>query len=760
LTAGEALQRAFAALQREDWREVRSLCDAVLRAQPGNPHALYYLGFVALRTGRMADAAELLGAVASRHPDNAEVHNNLGMALGALGRHVEALASYERAVALRPDYANAWVNKGNLLHELKRCGDALECLDRARALHVDADTCYNRGNVLRDLGRHAEAIESYTEALALDARHIAAHINRGTARAEAGDAAGALSDCESAIALAPGHVEAHNNRGNALCRLRRYDEAIASYRQGLSIEPDHADLHNNLGNALRDAGRLADALASYSRAIALRKHAGYLVNRGNLLRDSRHFAEAKRDYAAAMALEPDRDFLMGTWLHARMKICDWLDLPANLAWLAERIAAGRRAAMPFSAMTMTAEPALQERAARTWVAATLAAEARRATPIAKREQGSRIRLGYFSADLHDGAMTQLVAELFELHDRSRFHVTGFSLGPPSDDAMRRRVVAAFDRFVDVGDRSLDEIVQTARDLEIDIAIDLNGFTMNNRAGVFARRVAPIQVAYLGFAATMGAEFIDYLIADQTLIPEQDRQWYAEKIVCMPHSYMVNDRRKKIADAPATRAGCGLPDTAFGYCCFNSSYKITPDVFDVWMRVLSRVNDSLLWLLEDNAAATRNLRTAASLRGIAPERLVFAPRLPLPEHLARHRLADLFLDTLPVNAHTTASDALWAGVPVLTCPGRTLASRVAASLLGALRMPDLIADSMAAYEALAVELATSAARLRELRERLSANRLTTPLFDSARSTRHFEAAYVAMMERHRADLPPDHIHVLP
>jgi protein O-GlcNAc transferase len=324
--------------------------------------------------------------------------------------------------------------------------------------------------------------------------------------------------------------------------------------------------------------------------------------------------------------------------------------------------------------------------------------------------------------------------------------------------MRRRIEAAFERFVDARPQGDDQIADLVRALEIDILVDLKGYTQDARTSVFAMRPAPIQINYLGFPGTIGAGFMDYIVADQTLIPQDWQHCYAEKIVWLPDSYQANDDRRIIADTVPARVDLGLPKTGFVFCCFNDNYKITPSVFFIWMRILLAVEHSVLWLFEDNPTAASNLRREAAARGVAPERLVFARRLPNAEHLARHRCADLFLDTLPYGAHTTASDALWAGLPVLTCLGETFAGRVGASLLNAVRLPELVTTTPNAYEKLAIELTRDPARLAALKAKLAGNRLTTPLFDTARFTRHIEAAYAAMMERHRAGLPPDHIHV--
>jgi predicted O-linked N-acetylglucosamine transferase (SPINDLY family) len=394
----------------------------------------------------------------------------------------------------------------------------------------------------------------------------------------------------------------------------------------------------------------------------------------------------------------------------------------------------------------------QRRAAETWAREEFA-EQEGLGPIECRAAGGRIRVGYFSADFRDHATMHLMAGLLELHDRERFEVTGFSFGPVVRDVVRARVERACERFVEVGERSDREVAQLARELSIDIAVDLKGYTSDARPGIFAHRAAPVQVGYLGYPGTLGAGYVDYLIADRVLVPEGSEGYYAEQLVYLPHSYQVNDAKRRIAGRRYEREELGLPREGFVYCCFNNNYKIMPATFGSWMRILERVPGSVLWLLEDNAQAAKNLRAAAVVHGVQPERLVFAPRVVAGEHLARHRCADLFIDTLPCNAHTTASDALWAGLPVLTCLGEGFAARVAGSLVRAVGLPELVVESMEHYEELAVRLAGEPQRLEGLRRRLECNRGAAPLFDTERQARHLESAYALIHARHLAGLAP-------
>jgi len=446
-------------------------------------------------------------------------------------------------------------------------------------------------------------------------------------------------------------------------------------------------------------------------------------------------------------------------LHTKARMCDWGDYESDVAGILDRIRRHEKVAAPFQALALSNSPGLQKTAAEIWVDARFPAS-RTLVEIAAPPAHQKMRIGYFSADFHHHATAFLIAELLERRDGSKFELTAFSFGPDTGDAMRRRLKASFDRFIDVGGMSDRDVAMLARNLKIDVAIDLKGFTEDARPNIFAMRAAPVQVNYLGYPGTMGAGYIDYLIADSTIIPPSHRPHYREKIVYLPNTYQPNDRKREISTRAFQRSELGLPRQGFVFCCFNGGYKIAPDVFACWMRILARVEGSVLWLLADNEIAVGNLRKEAGVRGVDADRLVFAPRMALPDHLARHRAADLFLDTLPYNAHTTASDALWAGLPVLTQIGETFAGRVAASVLNAARLPELITTSRDAYEALAIEFAANPAELALVKRKLDRNRLATPLFDSALFAKHLGAAYTMMCERHRAGLPPDHLHVPP
>jgi protein O-GlcNAc transferase len=791
----QAMQEASALCARGRWADAEQRCRAVVGVQPSHAGALSLLSIIAVRTQRPQEAADwsrrAIGArpndsaILGNHatlmmeigrldealaghdrliglqPTLAEAHLGRGAVLHKLGRIPEALASYEQALALKPEHAQAHYNRGVALRALGRLDDALASYDRALAARPNhAGSHNNRGIVLQELGRPLEALLCYERSIAISPQDAQAHCNRGMALAALARPEEALGSYERALALKPNYAQAHAQRGHVLRELRRLDESLASYGQALALEPGYAEAHLNLGILLHQLERVPEGLESMQRALQLRPdHVESHVALGNALMRLHRPEDARDHYARALALAPQRDWLYGNWLHARAHLCDWRDFAQDLAQLLREIELGRRVILPFYALSLTDAPDRQREAAQTFVNARYPASLSMPA-LRPRSPDGKVRLGYYSADFHEHATAQLTAGLFEHHDRTRFELTAFSFGPARQDETRQRLAAAFDRFVDVRAESDRNVALLSRQLEIDIAIDLKGFTAEARAGIFAHRAAPVQASYLGYPGTMGASYMDYLIADPMLIPPGSQRGYSEKIAYLPHSYQANDRRRPIAERSFSREELGLPAEGFVFCCFNNSYKITPESFDIWMRILTRTPGSVLWLLTDSAITASNLRMEAAARGVEGARLVFADRLPTAEHLARHRAANLFLDTLPYNAHTTASDALWAGLPVLTRRGESFAGRVAASLLAAVSLPELITTTSEAYETLAIELASKPDRLAEHRGTLDRSRLTMPLFDTELFTRHLEDAYAQMHERSRRGLDPEHLYIQP
>jgi predicted O-linked N-acetylglucosamine transferase (SPINDLY family) len=606
------------------------------------------------------------------------------------------------------------------------------------ALHFTGLVHYQRG-------AYADAADWIGRAIAVDPAVAEAHSNLGLVLQELHRYDEALASHQRALTLDPGAAESLNNRGNTLMALNRPQEALADYDEALRRQPEFALAHNNRGNALMALGRSEDALPAFERALQLMPDfALALNNRGRAFRDLKRFDEAAAAFARLLVLAPQQPYAPGMLFEARLNACDWTNYEAASATIATAVERGEPADAPFSFVGHALSPASQLDCARTFVGAEFPPSP--ALWKAGSARHDRIRIAYVSSDFREHAVAYLSAGLFERHDRTQFEIVGISHGADDGGATRTRLVAGFDRFVDVRGRSDRAVAQSLCDDDVDIAVDLNGFTVNSRTGIFAHRGAPLQVSFLGFPGTTGASFFDYIIGDRHVIPRHCDAAYSEKIVRLPDSYQVNDDRRAIAAVTPARAELGLPERGFVFCSFNNSYKIRPAAFAVWMRLLQRVEGSVLWLIDDNVAATANLRRHAERYGVAANRLVFAPRVPLDQHLARHRRADLFLDTFPYTAHTTGSDALRAGLPLVTLTGETFASRVAASLLNAVGLPELVTETLPAYEALALELASVPGKLAAVKAKLARLLPAAPLFDTDRFRRHLESAYLRMHDR--------------
>jgi predicted O-linked N-acetylglucosamine transferase (SPINDLY family) len=765
LTLPAALARAVSAHRSGDLAVAEKHYAAILAAKPDQFDALHLLGALRAGQGRLEEARRLIAQALVINPASAEANANLGYALSALNRSAEALAQYERALTLKPDFPEALCNRANILCQLDRHEESLADYRRAIALRPDyAEAYYNLGYALHRLGRDEQAVAAYDRAIELRPRYVDALNNRGNALKALHRHEAALASYDGALATDPNHVMALVNRGNTLRDLRRLEDALGSYDRALSRQPDLAEALINRGNALYDLRRPEEALADYTHALELAPDASEaLVNRASVLQDLQRHEDAVRNLEHLRELGVSLPYAGSLLPYSRLHGCDWRDYDASIAELTAEVGAGRPSAMPFQFLCLSDSAEAQLACAKTWVRdrcpalAPPEASPRRAAaaPLAggARVAHQRLRLAYLSADFHGHATAYLMAGLFERHDRRRFETIAVSFGPDASDPMRLRLSGAFDRFIDVRLRSDAEVARLVRDLGADIAVDLKGFTQHSRPAILAYRPAPVQVSFLGYPGTTGAAHIDYIIADRVVLPDALRGAFSERVAWLPDTYQPNDSERPIGAHTPSRAEAGLPESGFVLCSFNNAYKITPPIFDIWMRLLRAVEGSVLWLLESNEAAARNLRREAAERGIAPERLMFAPKLPQAEHLARHRLADLFLDTLPVNAHTTASDALWAGLPVLTCLGATFAGRVAASLLHAVGLPELVTTTLEDYEALALRLAREGDALAALKAKLACQRDTHPLFDTDRFRRHLEAAYLTIWQRHRRGEPP-------
>ncbi len=745
--------RAFDHLRQGRLDDAERAYRAMLQRNPGDAGALHFLGVVLAQRQNLPEAAELIDRSLLLAPDNATAHINRGNVSRMQGLNDAALASYDRALALNPQSAEALINRADVLVGLGRHEEALAGYDALLSFVPDHRAGQlKRCRMLEGLRRHEEALAGYERLLGNAPGDLEALFLRGQVLGALMRDAEAVESYDRALAIKPESANILNARGIALRRLRRWAEALGSFDRALVLNPGFAEAHNNRAALLSDMGRHAEALAGYDRALDLRPDAaGFLNNRADLLRVMGLHEQAARDYARLLELDPANDQALGHKLHTDLQICNWKHYDPERQRLLSAVSAGKRY-LPFTVLVLSDSGMETLQSARIYAASKYPVTSR---PLwaGERYSHDRIRIAYLSADFHWHATALLMVELFERHDRSRFEVSGWSFGPDVRDAMRERLERAFEQFHDVRGMSDDEVAAMLRAREIDIAVDLKGYSKGCRPAIFARRAVPVQVNYLVYPGTMGADFMDYIIGDRDVIPQGDERFYAEKVVRLPDSYQVNGSvRVKPAKAPR-RCDVGLPETGFVFCCFNNNYKITPDVFDVWMRLLKRVDDSVLWLLEGHPTASRNLILEAGARGVSPDRLIFAPRISPADHMVRHGLADLFLDTLPCNAHTTASDALWAGLPVLTCRGGTFPGKVAASVLRATGLSELVTSNLDEYEDLAFKLATSPALLADIRSRLIMNRSSHPLFDIDRYRRHIESAYVAMHERYQSGEPP-------
>ncbi len=692
----ELFRQALTSLQMRNPVGAERLFKQALRAAPGHIPALNLLAITLMQLGRLDEAEDYMKRAAQADPRSDQTLSNYGLLLQALKRPAEAYDRFSEALAINPSVAETW---------------------------------HNRGAVLKDLNRQEEAV----------------------------------TDFDRAIALKPALAESWLGRGNVLADLGRDPDALAAYDRALALRPDLAEAWLGRGNLLTRRHDFVGALAAYDRALALQSNlAETWLGRGNALTHLGRYGEALAAYDKALAIQPHLPYALGQRLYVKSYLCDWSDQATDVAELLAALRADRPASLPFPLLTLSSTAADQLRGAKNYMALQTSHRASSApAPQTKEHLHGRLRIAYLSADFGEHPVTYAMVGVLGAHDRTKFEITAVSLAKHRESAIRTRLEQTAERFVDAAMHDDDAIAGTLRNLDIQIAIDLNGLTDGARPGVFLRRPAPIQVNYLGYPSTIGSTCFDYILADRCTIAEDEQTHFVECVGYLPDTYFPFDRQRAISDRSLTRREVGLPETGFVFCCFNNSYKINPPVFDIWMRLLHDIEGSVLWLSAVNETAKDNLRREAQARGVTPDRLIFAPRLENnADHLARLRLADLFLDTLPYNAHATASDALWAGLPVLTRIGDTFAGRVAASLLHAAGLPELIVHSAEDYENAARGLAQTPDRLAALKSKLAHNHGIAPLFDTARFTRHLEAAYTIMWETHCRDEQPRSFAVAP
>jgi protein O-GlcNAc transferase len=739
--------------QQGRWAEAMASHRQAIKLDPNYAEAHLGLGNALKQQGDLDGAMRSYLAAIAIRPAYAEAHNNAGVVLQARSEPDEAAHAYRKAIAARPGYAEALFNLGSALHQMHQLEAAEASYRQVIAIAPKIAVAYNNlGTVLKDKGDLDAALVCLEQAIGLQADYAEAHYNCGAVLQQQARAEEALAAYGRAIALRPDYIDAANNAGIVLQELGRHAEAIDLYRKLAQPTSAHADLYNNMGTALLGSGRPEEARQAFEQALVSRPdfpEAAY--NLGNALRELGRLADAIAAWQRALQLRADYPDALSQLVHHRALACQWDHHAADQEELLAMVRNGVRVP-PFYLLSTPATAADQQLAARQWMA-----------PIQPPQQarfqhqgslpGGRLRLGYLSGDFHQHATAQLMAGLFEGHDRDRFEVVAYSYGADDASAMRARLRSAFDRFVDIGGLSYRDAARAIHQDEIDILIDLKGYTHGSRPMIPALRPAPVQVSYLGYPATMGVDFIDYILVDRFVVDGSEQPVFSEKLVHLPVCYQANDPAFARIASPTSRRDWGLPEEGVVLCCFNNSYKLSPGIFDIWMRLLGARPGCVLWLLATNELAEANLRKEAAARGVDPARLVFAAVVPSAVHIERHRHADLFLDTLPCNAHTTASDALWGGVPVLTCRGDTFAGRVAGSLLNAVDMGELVTTSLAEYELTAKVLLGDPARLRALRRKIEQKRDVNSLFDLPTLTRAIEAAYERMWQLHLAGEGP-------
>lgn len=679
-----------------------------------------------LEQGNLYQAQYILSKVLEIEPKNFLALNMMGVAFGIENKLNEALFYFDQTIQLKPDFVEVWYNKGNALKDLKRYDEALLHYDRAIQLKPDfANAWSNKGLIFQNLRRYDEALSHY----------------------------------DRAIQLKKNLTEAWYNKGNTLHDLKRYDEALTHYDRAIQLKPDFAEAWSNKGITLRKLKKYYEALSHYDQAIQLKPDfAGAWSNKGNTLKDLKRYEEALVNFERCIELNPDADFILGDLIETQMKICNWTGLSQRLLILEERLTRGSMVSQPFNILGLLDNPKLQKSCADVYANYKFYYTSQLET-IKKRVKKKKIRIAYFSMDYREHPISYLMAELIQVHNRDKFEVYGFSFGFNTQDPMRQHLEKTFDKFLDVKHLSDIDIVRLSRQHEIDIAIDLGGHTQDSRPQIFSARVAPIQINYLGFPGTWGGNYMDYFIGDNVSVSNENLKYFCEKIIFLPNSFMVNPGNRSISANKLLKQDHGLPAETFVFCCLNNNWKITPEVFLQWMQILRQVPNSVLWLYADNIWSEKNLKLETEKYGVSVNRIIFAKRLPvLSDYLARYQFADLFLDTFPYNAHSTASDALWAGIPILTLQGRSFASRVASSLLINIGVPEMITSNKEEYCTLAIKLAMNPKKLLEIKNKLIQNRLTTTIFDTKLFCNHIEAAYQVAYDRYHDGLFPDHIYV--
>jgi protein O-GlcNAc transferase len=703
--------------------------------------------------GQLNQAISIASNLVRLYPDALILHEVLGASNLGLGNAEQAIKNYQKVIQLNPKHTDAYNNIGIVYFEQGNFSQAVESYEKVVELEPSfADAHYNLGNALKELGEIEKAIFSFRSALKINPNDVEVISNLGAALKDYGELDQAYYCYAKALEINPYYAPAHNNMGNVSQDRGDTDAAINSYKQAIKINPKYAEAFNNMGTALQDKGDISASIESYKNAIKIRpNYAEAHNNIGTALQEQGQVTQAINSYDQAIKIKPDYEAALIQKLYQKAHICDWREIIKDGELIA-KLGFSNQGVEPFCFLPLEDAPKRQKKRAELYADRTF-----KQIPLLSLQRSlqkiNKIKIGYFSRDFRPHPVAYLMAKVFESHDRNFFTVYGYSLGLTNDSDMKQRLTKAFDVFTDVKDMNDKEIALLARQDKIDIAIDLSGYTQQNRSGIFAYRAAPVQINYLGYPGTMGAPFIDYIIADQNLIPETSQQYYSEKPIYLPHHYQAQDDTLPIANNALSRSDLGLPKNGFVFCAINNSYKITPNEFNIWMTLLKKVKNSFILLLETNKWVKNNLHMEAAKRGVSCDRLIFVQKVPHEKYLAQFQLADLYLDTFIYNAGATASNALWAGLPVLTKTGNSYASRMASSLLMSIGLPELITNTSSGYEKLALEISSEPERLDSIKRKLHRNRLSKPLFNTKLFTTHLEEGYRIAYNRHRDGKEP-------
>ena len=731
---------------------------ALNETYPNVPILFNLAGSCCKALGQFESSAKMFNTAVDLKPDYAEAHNNLGNLLRDTGQLDKALKSYHMAIEANPRFFDSYNNLGITLFNLGFYDDASKSYHKAIELNPSiAEVFNNLGNSQRALGQIDEAIVSYKKAVSINENFFEGNFNLGETLRNNKQSEESILFLKRAISLNPKFAKTYNSLGLSFAMLGEMSSSIDSFKEAIDIDPNYTEAHCNLGNSLNIAGKIEPGINSFLRVIEIDpNYAEAYKSLGNLYKKARKREYSLEFFEKAMSLNPNLDYLLGDLANIKLHLCDWTDLKNLIIKINKKINNNEKVIRPFYLLSLIDDPALQ-RKVNEINTNNKYPRSKLLPQIENHPKHKKIRIGYFSADFREHPVSYLTAELYEIHDRNQFEVHAFSYGPDTNDEMNLRIKAGVDYFHDVREMSHKEIALLSRSLEIDIAVDLSGATHSSRTEVFAMLAAPIQASYLGWLGTMGADYYDYLIAAEGMIPKRNQKYFTEKIVYLP-SYQVNDSKETLPEAIFSRKDIGLPKDSFVFCCFNNTFKITPIVFDSWARILKGVENSVMMIYVSNKLAQKNLIKEIKLRGISPERLVFGEQIQRNEYLDRYRLADLFLDTFPYNAGTTASDALKMGLPLLTLKGDSFNSREAANIVNAVNLPEMVTSSQEEYESLAIELANNPNKFRVIKEKLVDNLSKAPLYNTNLFAKNIESAYRTMFERYHQGLDKDHIYM--